>query len=76
MACYPGGGTAYKRHVDNPSGDGRIITCIMYMNKDWDCQVAFSSPNYIYKVGSILVCGKHCEFPEIRGKPEALHKRF
>ena len=39
VACYPGSGTQYKRHVDNPSGDGRLITCIMYMNKDWDSGV-------------------------------------
>lgn len=36
LACYPGNGTAYKCHIDNPSGDGRCITAIYYMNKGWD----------------------------------------
>ena len=39
MACYPGNGTYYKRHVDNPNKDGRVVTCILYLNKDWDVEV-------------------------------------
>ena len=39
-ACYPGGGSSYHKHIDNPSKDGRRITCIMYLNKDWDVEVS------------------------------------
>ncbi|GBO14115.1 Egl nine 1 [Araneus ventricosus] len=38
IACYPGDGTYYKKHIDNPHKDGRCITCIYYLNKNWDAK--------------------------------------
>ena len=35
VACYPGKGTRYKRHIDNPCGDGRKLTTILYLNKNY-----------------------------------------
>jgi len=43
VTCYPGGGTKYGAHVDNPDGDGREdgrkITMVFYLNKDWTPKV-------------------------------------
>ena len=38
LACYPGGGARYVRHLDNPGGDksnGRLLTFLCYLNPEW-----------------------------------------
>ncbi len=36
LACYPGGGARYARHVDALPGDrNRLFTAIVYLNPDW-----------------------------------------
>lgn len=35
FAVYPGGGARYMRHVDNPDGNGRLLTVLYYLNARW-----------------------------------------
>ena len=35
ISCFPGNGTCYKRHVDNPNKDGRRLTFTYYLNKNY-----------------------------------------
>lgn len=35
LAIYPGNGARYMRHIDNPDGNGRILTCLYYLNVGW-----------------------------------------
>jgi hypothetical protein len=33
--CYPGSGTRYTRHCDNPNRNGRKLTALLYLNETW-----------------------------------------
>jgi len=38
VACYPGGGTGYARHIDGMKGGqngSRVLTAILYLNPEW-----------------------------------------
>ena len=35
LAVYPGNGSRYITHVDNPDGNGRMLTCLFYLNACW-----------------------------------------
>lgn len=35
ITCYPGNGSHYNKHCDNPLKNGRKLTCILYLNKEW-----------------------------------------
>lgn len=38
LACYPGDGARYVKHVDNPGGqaNGRLLTLLVYLNEAWE----------------------------------------
>ena len=38
FAVYPGGGSRYMQHVDNPDGNGRVLTMLYYLNPGWSAE--------------------------------------
>ncbi len=53
IACFPGNNTRYIRHIDNPNQDGRCITCIYYLNQEYDKQVFIQK---VLKNFSVIYC--------------------
>lgn len=39
VACYEGRGVGYKYHIDNAQKDGRCISILYYLNKNWKTKV-------------------------------------
>ena len=35
IAVYPGQATRYRQHIDNPDGNGRLLTALWYLNPNW-----------------------------------------
>ena len=35
LTIYPGHGARFANHIDNTTGDGRILTCVIYLNPVW-----------------------------------------
>ena len=35
LACYPGNGSRYVKHVDKAAGNTRLLTCLFYLNDSW-----------------------------------------
>ncbi|XP_034083313.1 egl nine homolog 1 isoform X1 [Gymnodraco acuticeps] len=70
VACYPGNGTGYVRHVDNPNGDGRCVTCIYYLNKDWTAKVCECEEEIMEHGGLLRI------FPEGKAQFADIEPRF
>lgn len=62
VACYPGLGSGYKRHVDNPNEDGRCITTLYYLNPGWTEEVSNILLSYMYSTFHSCDNGIRSEF--------------
>jgi Rps23 Pro-64 3,4-dihydroxylase Tpa1-like proline 4-hydroxylase len=59
IACYPGEGARYVRHLDStPKGPDRRLTCLFYLNKDWKTENGGSLRIFLPKTADTESLGK------------------
>ena len=56
VTCYPGNGSRYIRHIDNPNKNGRLITAIYYMNTEWQPEHGVSHMQVIEYTPLKVIC--------------------
>ena len=67
LACYPGGGARFHRHVDNDprTPDTRAVTAVLYLNGAWE--PADGGSLRVYDVGTTRGGAGHVEVEPRRG---------
>jgi len=46
VSCYPKHSKGYPRHVDNPSGDGRLLTTVYHCNRNYERETCGGASRY------------------------------
>lgn len=68
-AFYPGGGARYVRHCDNPHGNGRILTLLLYLTPQW--REGDGGGLRLYPDPSAAPCTAHSTLLQRRGRTQA-----